>query len=181
MHFKVLTKDTSVVNELIPEDILNDHLRIYDPHEQSLIDSYKLAAINFAEQYMNRAIIPQTIKATFETYRKRLYLPFGNVRGITSVTAIKGDQLIDLYDFRYNDVSNELVLGDQCKGFTDYVVMYEVGEDTNMVADSIKIGVMKLVATWFESREDVSFGVSVAKVPFNHLACFDLYRLPPVL
>lgn len=179
MHFKVLNKDVSVIEELLPTDILSDHIRVYDVHEDALIEAYKLAAIDFAEQYMNRAILPQTVKSTFETFRKRTYLPFGTVRSITSVTAIKGDQLVELKDYRYNDVSNELVLGESCKGFTDYVVLYEVGENPDQVAHAIKIGVMKLVATWYENREDVANGVSVAQVPFNHLACFNLFRIPP--
>lgn len=179
MHFKILAKE-SIAEQLLPLDELQGHLRVFDPHEDELIETYRAAAINFAENYMNRALGIHTVKATFEKYRSRTYLPFGDVQEIVSISAIDQDKLIDLdqSEYRFNDVSGELIINSRNSRLTDFVVLYKVGKPVEQIDAAIKIGIMRLTAHFYESREDVSFGVSVAQVPFNHQYCFDLFRLP---
>lgn len=180
MHFKVTNKP-DIGEELLPMSELNDHLRVYDPHEEELLAIYRAAAIDFAEQYMNRAIGIQTVQASFEHYKQRVYLPFGNVLYITRVTAFNSnDEIIELQesDYRLNPVTHELSIKPIHKCLKDFVITYEVGYEPLAVPVAIKLGIMKLVATWFENREDISNGVSVSQVPFNHQYCFNLYRIP---
>ncbi|ELA9841225.1 phage head-tail connector protein [Vibrio parahaemolyticus] len=180
MHFNVINKP-DIGEELLPMSEMNDHLRIYDPHEEELLTVYRAAAIDFAEQYMNRAIGVQTVQASFEDYRQRTYLPFGNVLEVTRLTAFdKNDEIIELNpsDYRLNPVTNEITIKPNHKQLKDFVITYQVGYEPLAVPVAIKLGILKLIATWYENREDISNGVSVAQVPFNHQYCFNLYRIP---
>ncbi|WP_051867787.1 phage head-tail connector protein [Vibrio sp. ER1A] len=180
MHFKVINKP-DIGEELLPMSEINDHLRIYDPHEEELLAVYRSAAIDFAEQYMNRALGKQTVQATFDKYRERTYLPFGDIQEITRITALNdNDDLIELpiSDYRFNAVSNEVHLKHGNAKYKDFIITYVAGSEASETNNAIKVGIMKLIATWYESREDISHGVSVSQVPFNHQYCFNLYRIP---
>ncbi|MDT8865855.1 head-tail connector protein [Vibrio fluvialis] len=173
---------TDIVDQLLPMTEVEQHCRVYDPHENELLMAYRLAAISYAERYMNRVIAPCVATATFTEYKSRVFLPLGDVQSLLSIEAVDRSGnvvMIDRNAPRLNSVSNELVLPAELSGFQDFVVEYEVGyklvED---VPAAIKIGLLKLIATWYENREDVSNGISVAKVPFNHTQCFELYRIP---
>ena len=182
MHFKVITK-ADIAEQLLPMEEINDHLRMYDPHEESLLEVYRLAAIDAAEQLTNRAIGIQTIQATFEEFRTRTYLPYGTITSISTVTAMDGDNIVQLpeTEYRFNPVSSELIINGKHSRLKDFIVTYEVGYEVEQVPAAIKIGMLKLIATWFENREDISNGVSVAEIPFNHQYCFALYRLNPTM
>ncbi|EJG0782043.1 hypothetical protein C2F72_RS01345 [Vibrio parahaemolyticus] len=183
MHFKVINK-SDVADQILPMEEIQDHLRLYDPHEEGLLGVYRLAAIDAAEQMTNRAIGIQTIQATFEEYRARTYLPYGAIRSVSNVTAIDRDNnIIQLSesDYRLNPVSSEISISNKHSGLRDFIVTYEVGYLVEEVPAALKVGMLKLIATWFENREDVSNGVSVAEIPFNHQYCFALYRINPTM
>ncbi|EHM6953366.1 hypothetical protein KGV31_002165 [Vibrio parahaemolyticus] len=181
MHFNVITK-ADIAEQLLPMEEINDHLRVYDPHEESLLEVYRLAAIDAAEQLTNRAIGIQTIQATFDTYRAKTYLPYGTIRSIALVTAFnEANEIVQLEesDYRFNPVSSELIIDSKHSKLKEFIVTYEVGYEVDQVPAALKVGMLKLIATWFEAREDLSFGVNVAEIPFNHQYCFSLYRISP--
>ncbi|EKD9324321.1 phage gp6-like head-tail connector protein [Vibrio vulnificus] len=180
MHFKVIQKH-DIAEEFIPLSEIQEHCRIFDPHEDGLLEVYRLAAIDVAEQLTNRAIGVQSVQATFDSYKARTYLPFGTIRSIASVTAMSDNDIIQLpeSDYRLNPVSNEIVINSKHSKLTEFIVSYEVGYEVSEIPHALKIGMLKLIATWFENREDVSNGVSVAEIPFNHQYCFNLYRINP--
>lgn len=181
MHYKV-TQRQEIAEQLIPMSEINDHLRLYDVQEEALLEVYRDAAISFAETYMNRALGEQTIIATLDCYRKSCYLPLGDVKEINIITALDEHQEpihIEPTDYRFNPISNEVTFKSYCNKYSEFMISYVVGTEAQEIPKAIKLGILKLIATWFESREDVSIGVSVQEMPFSHKACFDLYRISP--
>ena len=179
MHFKVTNKP-DIGEILLPMSELAEHLRLFDPNEEAMLEIYRSAAIDFAEQYMNRAIGVQTVQATIPHYKTSVYLPYGNVVKVIRLTAInKHDEIIELStsDYSLNSISDELIIKNSTD-LSNFVITYEVGYEPLAVPVAIKLGIMKLVSTWYENREDISNGVSVTQVPFNHQYCFNLYRIP---
>lgn len=172
MHYKI-TQREDIAEAFIPMTEIQEHTRSYDPHDEELLSVYRLAAISFAETYMNRVLGICKVKATIENYQSRVYLPLGDVQSVQSVS-------VDGVDIPYkvNMISNEVMLGVSNHRLKDFVFDYTVGYEVDQIPPVIKLGILKLIATWFESREDVSFGVAATEVPFNNRACFDLYRIP---
>ncbi len=179
MQYRILNKE-DISETFIALEELQDHLRMYDPHEEALLSVYRLAAIDFAERYMNRAIGIQEVSGFIGDYRSRVQLPYGDVVGVTAISCILDEELISIpeSDYRLNPVTSEVMINRKYSNCSELVVNFKVGYQTNLIPAAIKIGCMKLIATWYENREDVSNGTIAVTVPFNHLACFDLYRIP---
>ncbi|MGL4765217.1 MAG: head-tail connector protein [Aeromonas sp.] len=179
MQYKVLSKE-DVADSFITIEELQDHLRLYDPHEEALIAVYRLAAIDFAERYMNRAIGLQEVSGFIGDYRNRIQLPYGDVESISAISCIKNESLISIpeTDYRLNQVTNEVIISRDYSDCSEFVINFKAGYQIDKVPAAIKVGCMKLVSTWYENREDVSNGITAVAVPFNHRACFDLYRIP---
>ncbi|MCU8498493.1 phage gp6-like head-tail connector protein [Vibrio vulnificus] len=177
MNYKIL--NTTIDPEsLLPLSELMDYLRIYDYQEEALVSIYRDAAISFAEAYMNRSFGSGTVLATFSKFSKSVQLPLSNHVSVLSVTAYtSNNEQVTLNNFRHNSVSGVLTFLSDYSNHSDFDVLYSV--QCSELAPAIKIGMMKLVATWYENREDISNGVSVAEVPMNHKRCFDLFRLTP--
>ncbi|MGL4843821.1 MAG: head-tail connector protein [Aeromonas veronii] len=173
MQYKIISRE-DISEDFIPLTELQDHLRMYDPHEDELITTYRSAAIDFAERYMNRAIGIKSVLGSIDVLKNRHQLPFGDVVKLNSVKLLDGTVI----DATLHPVTNELLIEAGGQGKRDAIVSFDVGYQVEDIPKAIKIGCMKLISTWYEAREDVSFGVSVQQVPFNHRACFDLYRIP---
>lgn len=175
MHYQVINT-ADVVDEVLPMDEVMEYLRVYDALEEPLLNLYREAAIDYAQTYTNRIFGSATVLTTFPFYKESMYLPLGSVMTVSNIDARLGDEIITVTDYRFNPVSSVLDLSPKYKNHTDFFVTF----DTHYkVPAAMKIGMLKLIATWYENREDVSNGVSVALVPMNHRHCFDLYRLAP--
>ncbi|WP_429142527.1 head-tail connector protein [Aeromonas veronii] len=179
MQYKVLSKE-DISETFIAMDELQDHLRLYDPHEEALIAVYRLAAIDFAERYMNRAIGLQEVSGFIGDYRSRVQLPYGDVDSVTAISCVDNEDLISIpeTDYRLNPVTNEVMINSKYSKCSEFVINFKAGYQAENVPAAIKVGCMKLISTWYENREDVSNGTIAVTVPFNHRACFDLYRIP---
>ncbi|ENM2831972.1 phage gp6-like head-tail connector protein [Vibrio cholerae] len=179
MHYKILNK-TSQSEELIPLETLMEYLRVYDYQEEALVEFYREAAIDFAEAYTNRLFRSANVVSTLPTYKKSFYLPLSNTTRVEKVTAFdKNNKLIVIDNFRFNPVSSVLTFTSDYSNLSDFEVHHSVCVPPEEVPHAVKIGVMKLVATWYENREDIANGVSATEIPMNHKHCFDLYRLTP--
>lgn len=165
---------------LIPMEEIMDYLRIYDYQEESLLAVYREAAINFAESYTNRFFGSGEIVATFKKFLSETHLPLSNLTAISSVSAYnENGELEELTGFRFNEVSESLVFTENYSSYSDFQVKYTVFNTEITLPPVLKIGMLKLIATWYENREDISNGVSVQEIPLNHKHCFDLFRLTP--
>ncbi|HDI3263899.1 TPA: hypothetical protein PMC50_002520 [Vibrio cholerae] len=176
MDYSIIHKDSSVADYLIPLSEICDHVRVYDPHEEALLTVYRDAAIDFAERYMNKALLPQLLSIHLPHWTPSTYLPLTSAPTVVSLTSglFSEYQNHDLEEIRIT--GSRIWLSPKLRNRKDFTITYQT--PNSPLAGSVKLGILKLIATWYESREDVSFGVSVTQVPFNHLACFNLHRIP---
>ncbi|WMB74217.1 head-tail connector protein [Shewanella oncorhynchi] len=174
MHFNVLSKDPQLEEQLLPLETIQDHLRVYDSSENDLLTLYRSAAFDFASAYMNRILGRATLITTFEDFKPVMFLPMGKASEVLSVQGMFGDHLINVDDYHLNPIAGMLVLKDKWKPLKHFTVTYTVNEEVPKV---VLLGILKLIAHFYEVREEVAMGVSVTQIPTNHRACFDLYRL----
>ncbi|WP_028022232.1 hypothetical protein [Enterovibrio calviensis] len=179
MHYQILSKD-DIAEQLLSMEMVQDYTRVYDPQDEPLLKLYRSAAIQFAETYTNRVFGSASVAGSFDTFKKTVYLPLGNVVYVSQVMAYNGDTLEVLDGYRFNQVTKQLIFTKDYSKHSDFQVEFFVDSPLGVVAAPLIIGMLKLIATWFENREDISNGVSVAQVPMNHRYCFDLYRISPV-
>lgn len=67
IEYRISNRDTSKVDDIIPNDLLREHLVLEDD-DSTLLNMYKNAAIDAAERFMNRAVLPTYI--ALSTYQK---------------------------------------------------------------------------------------------------------------
>ena len=177
MHYKILQRED--ISDFIPLSTIQEQVRSFDPHDELLLAEYREAAISYAEMYMNRVLAKSVVITTVPIYCKSILLPLGDVSKILSITATHNRDTVTVENYNLNTVSNIVTIPTDYRNCQEFMITFEVGYEVGSIPKTIEIGVLKLLSTWFESREDLSFGVSVAQVPFNHLNCFNLFRLQP--
>lgn len=175
MHYQVINQ-ADVVDEVLPMEEVMEYLRVFDYQEEALLNVYREAAIDFAQTYTNRVFGSATVLTTFPFFKASTYLPVGSITAVSTITAYNCNKVVDVLDYRFNPVSSTLGIADTYANCTDFFVTFTTDYK---VPAAVKIGMLKLIATWYENREDVSNGVSVAMIPMNHRHCFDLHRLHP--
>lgn len=180
MRFKTLDRE-DILDDLLPISAIQDHLRLYDSAEDTALEGYRAAAVNAAEMIMNRAVCLSTIQASFENWKSRVQLPFGDMNSITTISAFNGTENVEIETtlYRANKVTSELILDGTLSGYSDFIITMTVGYPTaNDVPKTIVQGMLQLIATWYENREDIANGISVTEIPYSHRYCFELYRIP---
>ncbi|EMU5562148.1 hypothetical protein WN238_001482 [Vibrio parahaemolyticus] len=181
MQYRVINKQ-DVSEQLLPMEDITFFVRALDPEHEQTLEILRYAAIDACERMTNRLIGINTVQLSIDTYRPRIQLPLGDVHTIESITARDSNgEVITLAatEYRLNTISGELFISSNNSRLKDFVITYQVGYSVESVPHVLKIGILKLIAHWFDvGREDVIVGVSVSDIPFNHRACFDLYRLP---
>lgn len=175
MHFNFLSKDTQIQEQLLPLETIQDHLRVYDGSDNDLLELYRSAAFDFASAYMNRVLGDALLITTFEDFKPVVFLPQGKASEIQSITALFNGESVPVSGWYLNPIAGMLVLDSKWSTHKHFMVEYKV---TGEVPAAVLLGILKLIAHFYEVREEVSFGVSVTQIPTNHKACFDLYRLP---
>ncbi|MGU5759765.1 hypothetical protein [Aeromonas hydrophila] len=166
-------RDDSLINLLIPDELLREHLILIDD-ESELLGLYKEAAIASAEKFMNRPLLKSTIILSTATPNFRL--PYGGF----SVTSA-----VDANDNPVQYLMNRVTKKIQIQGSPTFPVQFEVhcdfsADGNHDVPQSIVLGLCMAVATSFQNRESNVMGISVTEIPQNHQAIFRQYRLPNI-
>lgn len=177
MFYKVVERE-DVGSTILPMETIQDHLRLYDQTEESILEQYRDAAINVAEHIMNRSIGPAKIHASFSRYKARFVVPMGEVKSIDAITAYRDGAEIPVTNFRLNLVSDEVILNSEYSDCEDFHVIANVGWTAFEVPKGIIQGLLQLIATFYEQREDQSFGVSGTEIPFSHRYLFERWYIP---
>lgn len=177
MFYKVVERE-DVGSTILPTDVIQDHLRIYDQTEETILDQYRDSAISIAERIMNRSIGPSKIHASFSRYKDRFVVPMGEVKSIDSITAYRNGEQIEVANFRLNLVSDEVILASEYSDCEDFHIVASVGWTAFEVPKGVIQGLLQLIATLYEQREDQVFGVSVSEIPFSHHYIFDRWYIP---
>lgn len=168
-----------------------DHARITGNDDDSLIDAYLRAATDHLDGWsgvLGRAILSQTWRQDYDGWAERLRLPMP-ASSITSVTYYDSDgseqtvssSLYALHEdrlgsyVRLKDAFTEPTLDDDRDApiSVTFVAGYGTASD---VPWSIKQAIMLLASHWYENREQVVVGVSVASLPMAFSALVAPYR-----
>lgn len=178
MHYKIISKNT-IVEELLPMEEVMSFLRVYDYQEESLLSILREAAVDFTENYTNRLFGSGLVVGTFKYFKQEVMLPF-NPSAIVEIKAYnQANEEVVISNYRFNKISGTLTFLDDYSQMNDFEVYYNTDYSESNTPHALKVGMLKLIATWYENREDISNGVSVQEIPMNHRRVFDLYRLSP--
>jgi len=166
------------------------HLRIWDNSEDTYVQSLIDAAVGVGEKYMNRLITESSVVVERDTLNTQL--PLGRASSVTTVTYIADatEERVTLSpaDYTLNTITNKIVLKRTVLAklaavrARDYQVTYVTGWSALEIPDAIKQGVLMLVGSMYEMREDaaVGQGITVTKVPVTHQYLFNKFKLYPV-
>ena len=168
--------------------------RVIDTSEDTLITNLIVAARQYAENYLNFAVIDQQITAKFADFpdsRGSIDLPMTQLLSVTSVSYVDSTgatQTVSSADYLADTFSNPGVIylaagknwptsvADQGAVLT---VVYQAGLATNAagVPQAIKQAMLLLIGHWFENREAIVVGTTSAAVQMTTSALLDPYRL----
>ncbi|MGE6114375.1 head-tail connector protein [Aeromonas salmonicida] len=171
LEYFVEFRDTSLINELLSNDLLQQHLILIED-ESELLDLYKNAAIAAAEKLMNRPIVPSKIVVSANSTEFRL--PYGGYL-IESCVDDNGNPTL----YKLNPVTKKVTI----QGNPVFPITLKVSCDFSAtgegnVPDSVILGVCMAVATSYQNRESVVLGISAAEIPYSQKAIFQQYRIP---
>lgn len=169
-----------------------NHLRVEHSFDDALITSLIVAAREWAEGFLNRALITQTRVLTISRWPvDPLRLPGGVIQSVESITYVDSDGQTGTVDAAnyYLSASGDLVRsygGDWPSTVTlrgpesisiRYVCGYGAAADVSV---KIRQAMLLLIGHWYEHREGVVVGSinTVAKLGVETLLSFE--RLVPV-
>jgi len=123
-------------------------LRVDDSYDDFIIDTLIIAAREICEKYLNHSIITRTVTAILNNSCGNIYLPYGPVKAITSVTDANGN-ILDADQFtatgaRFVRIKDPLQ--DNLK------IIYTAGYED--CPAQIKIGMLCQIAYMYENRGD---------------------------
>ncbi|WP_326510702.1 head-tail connector protein [Aeromonas caviae] len=168
IEYKILDRNPDSYFEELIDDLIAQHCILIDV-EPELLEMYKLAALEEAERYCNRAICETTIQIS--SYYRTFRLPYG----CTTVTSEPVDSEGQLCDNWFNPVTGVMTI----RGNPVFPV-FLTAKSNGVISDSLKTAIAMIIATKYQNRESVVVGASVSELPYNHNRILDLYRMPPV-
>lgn len=146
----------------------NDYMRSLDLDSESvLFNEYLVAAREDAEKLMNRKIMTQTWKVSFDRPVSSFHFPFGNLQTVNEVRIIQADGTVDVqdtskYQFSTGEDAVFWLRADNSSEWTEterpfscFEIDFTVGWATpGNVPQSIKNGIMAMVAYKYYNREE---------------------------
>lgn len=134
-------------------------------------------AADAAQEYLHWMVSTGTVKQ-YSDEGGVLQLYGRYVTSITEITATdrSGDEVtltVD-EDYTYNDVTEEITVSTV---YTDIYITYACGAADNDLPAAVKHGVLMLVSTMYNNREDFITGLTVEKMPLASKCLFKLSRI----
>lgn len=147
--------------------------RIDYSEDDGLISDLIDEVISVTEKEYNFTIIDKTVTATWECYGRKVGLPLGPVKSITSVTRTDSDgtdTTLTADDYRL--IGDTLILDTVYNMSLE--VVYNTGWDS--LPNGIILGVKKAILSNYEDRQDNVGGMSVTELPNASKSQFQTYR-----
>ncbi len=165
-----------------------------------LLEAYIGAATRFAEDRTGRILLPTDFEWRADSWREPICIPAVPVRVVTELVYLDEDQAeqalapADWYqvettegvEIRFTDAFSSPSLSDRriqpvrvrfTAGYDEPGVSGS-GDDPKLAQDPMdRLIVMILVAHWYQSREPVAIGATVATVPFSADALIAMRRI----
>lgn len=178
MNLRLVTEPTE---EPVTVDEAKDWLRITDESEDYLIASLIVAARQYAETFLQRAIVSQTWELGLDDFPSNgvIKLPFPNLISVSSVkyyddTNVQQTLSSDNYLVITNSLPGQVELKYGFVWPSTYtrsnavLVEFVAGYgDSSLVPDGLKTAILSLVAHYFENRQPVAEGISLSTVPMH--------------
>lgn len=122
---------------------------------------------NLAQVYTKRLLSPGTVIAESDEYRTLIQLPWSRATSITSVV-LDG---VESTDYTFSTITQVLRV---TKRYSNIVITYEAGYD--VLPSNIKHGILMMISTWYNNREDYVQGMTLEKIPMSSLRILDSVR-----
>lgn len=160
------------------------HCRVDITDDDTLFSDLLIpAATEYAELFLRRPLVTQTLKMTFKKLHKEIQFSIGNIRSVDSITYLDGDgarQTLAADQYTY-DVDSEPVCIVPAYNVTyptvreivgSVVVTFtagyaELGSPSDQVGDiptAIKQAILLHIGELYENREQTVIGATVAKL-----------------
>lgn len=146
-----------------------------DEYLTSLID----VAGELAQTYTNRLLSKGTVIQAWDMFETPKFIYGGMVESITSMTALSADgEEVVIEDYKFNDVSQTLRVPTTYVACTDFRAEFEAGYAS--APTKVKQGILMLIATLYNNREDHLVGQTHDTLPFTSTILLDSVKVPHV-
>ena len=122
---------------------------------------------SLAQVYTHRLLTVGTIVAESDEYHPVIQLPWGNVTTITEVL-LDGEAYTD---YTFSTVTQKLKIPTT---YSNIKITYEAGYTT--LPDSVKHGILMMISTWYNNKEDYVAGMTLDTIPLSSLKALDSVR-----
>jgi len=157
------------------------HLRVDIDDDNDLINSYLLAARQYAETFTRRVFITQTLEIVLDEFPDgKIVLESPPIQSIVAFTyLVSGDDEatdVDADTYRLDTYNGELALAPSESWPADTLetggaisIQYKAGygDDAADVPETIRTAINFLVAHWYEHREPVAVGTIAVNIPWT--------------
>jgi hypothetical protein len=160
------------INSELPVDLFEakQHLMLDHDLDDLYIISLIQAATAIAENHTNRKLTLHESTLLLDTAYGTVHLPYGNTK-IKTIRA-KGELLDNISD--YISGTNLVVFR---KPAIDVEIVFECGFTVDSCPADIKAAIKLLVATMYESRMDITFGVQQFKAHLSSNTILSKHKL----
>ena len=136
------------------------------------------ASGELAQTYTNRMLSLGSVSQMWETYESEYKLWGGNVTTITSVTGEKPEsgEVVEITDYRFNELSQKLTIAPESRNLINITATYQAGYTATPT--KVKQGILMMIATFYNNREDFLVGQTHEKLPFTSTILLDSVRVP---
>ncbi|MFM5339398.1 head-tail connector protein [Aeromonas veronii] len=155
----IITKLEKIDNErCITLDEAKAYIRVFDADDDAVITMHIKVALDNVEQYTNRKLQLHNFELSGDVSRCQIIdLPYGN----NTVTEITANTIALVKDVDYKMIGNNGVYFVNAN--TNVVIKGTCGYQFDKVPDMLRNAVLMKVGTYYECRQDVTFGVQTYK------------------
>jgi uncharacterized phiE125 gp8 family phage protein len=151
--------------------------------EDELINGIIAASTGYAESFLRRAIITTTFITYLDRWQDSVTLPFPPLQSIEAVTYTDADGNQEAFtDYTLDTPGNRVVIDERpnvtLADVNPIAITYKAGygaDGTNVPA-GIKHAILLMIGHYYQNREAVAVGVSVADMPMAVDALLWPYR-----
>lgn len=143
-----------------------------DDHIQTLITACSELAESYTNRLLSRSVVliltePDVDGGSFK-------LPFGET-GADDILSVKDADGVDV-EYTHNEISRVISIS----GDGPVIIEYNVGYENSEIPVIAKLGILNMVSTFFNHREDFIAGLTIAEVPVTSTGVLDGIRIDAI-